>query len=118
MLRLYHAGNYSNISPTYYLGAFHWSDLLMIFGSYRLDVGEVPELEVQTSAVMQDHILAFLKNSSTVTEAVGWPLFEPNDTDRGLILEFGWNDTTVRTITGDYLDGGCWNSSQYFPIHG
>lgn len=90
----------------------------MIFGSYRLDVGPVPDLEVKTSATMQDHILAFLKNASSVSDTVGWPLFDPNGTDHGLIVEFGWNDTTARNITGDYLDGGCWNSSQWFPIHG
>ncbi|KAI7693836.1 hypothetical protein KC353_g18379, partial [Hortaea werneckii] len=31
------AGNFSNISPTPWLGAFHWTDLLMIMGTYPTD---------------------------------------------------------------------------------
>ncbi|CAK38419.1 alpha/beta-hydrolase [Aspergillus phoenicis ATCC 13157] len=115
--RYYWAGNFSNISPVPWLGAFHWTDLLMIFGTYNLDVGEISQLEVDTSATMQDYLLAFLKDSSTVSETVGWPLYLGNETNGGLILEFG-NGTAVRTITGDWLDAGCFNSSIPFRIWG
>lgn len=110
------SGNFSNISPVPYLGAFHWSDLLMIFGTYTTDGGEIPELEVATSQTMQDYILAFIKDSSTVGSTVGWPVFDANATNGGLILEFG-NETTVRNITGDLLEAGCWNSSIPFLIY-
>ncbi|KAJ5982844.1 hypothetical protein N7481_004943 [Penicillium waksmanii] len=43
------AGNFSNISPVPYLGAFHWSDLLMIFGTYMVDEGLISELERKAS---------------------------------------------------------------------
>ncbi|KAJ5278774.1 hypothetical protein N7478_004146 [Penicillium angulare] len=110
------AGNFSNISPVPYLGAFHWSDLLMIFGTYMTDAGEISELEIQTSETMQDYILAFLKDSSRVSSSVGWPVFHASEPNGGLILEFG-NQTTVRNITGDFLEAGCWNSSITFPIY-
>jgi carboxylesterase type B len=110
------AGNFSNISPVDYLGAFHWSDLLMIFGTYDTDVGETPELEAATSQTMQDFILAFLKNPATVNSTVGWPAFDAEAPHGGLILEFG-NLTTVRNITGDFLEAGCWNSSVPFRIY-
>lgn len=110
------AGNFSNISPVPYLGAFHWSDLLMIFGTYMTDKGNISELEVATSETMQDHILAFLKDSSTVSDTVGWPAFDADAPHGGFILEFG-NQTTVKNITGDFLEGGCWNSSIPFPIY-
>ncbi|PWY75007.1 alpha/beta-hydrolase [Aspergillus heteromorphus CBS 117.55] len=109
--------NFTNISPVPWLGAFHWTDLLMIFETYILDVGEISELEVDTSATMQDYFLAFLKNSSTVGETVGWPAFLGNSTDGGTILEFG-NGTTVGNIPGDWLDAGCYNSSIPFRIWG
>jgi len=89
---------------------------MMIFGTYRLDVGDVPQLEVDTSATMQDHILAFLKDPSTVASTVGWPAFDASQASNGTILEFG-NAVAVQTITGDYLDGGCYNASQGFPIN-
>ncbi|KAL4733148.1 Alpha/Beta hydrolase protein [Aspergillus similis] len=110
------AGNFSNISPVPYLGAFHWSDLLMIFGTYMTDAGDISELEIDTSRVMQDFFLAFLKDSSSVSSVVGWPAFNATAPSGGLILEFG-NRTTVRNITGDFLDAGCWDSAVPFPIY-
>ena len=89
----------------------------MIFGTYNLDVGEISQLEVDTSATMQDYLLAFLKDSSTVSETIGWPVYLGNESNGGLILEFG-NETAVRTITGDWLDAGCYNSSIPFRIWG
>ncbi|KAJ5925762.1 hypothetical protein N7454_007272 [Penicillium verhagenii] len=109
------AGNFSNISPVPYLGAFHWSDLLMIFGTYMTDSGDISQLEVMTSETMQDYILAFLKDPSTVGSTVGWPPFNANAPHGGLILEFG-NHTSVKNITGEFLEAGCWNSSIPFPI--
>ncbi|OJJ42157.1 hypothetical protein ASPZODRAFT_77614 [Penicilliopsis zonata CBS 506.65] len=110
------AGNFSNISPVYYLGAFHWSDLLMIFGSYEIDVGEISDLEITTSQTMQDYILAFLKDPSTIGATVGWPAFDSGAANGGLILEFG-NNTAVKNITGYELEAGCWNSSIPFLIY-
>lgn len=110
------AGNFSNISPVSYLGAFHWSDLLMIFGTYETDVGNISALEISTCETMQDYILAFLKDPATVGATVGWPAFDAQAPHGGLILEFG-NLTTVRNITGDLLEAGCWNSSIPFLIY-
>ncbi|GKZ29543.1 hypothetical protein AbraIFM66950_005380 [Aspergillus brasiliensis] len=109
------AGNFSNISPAPYLGAFHSSDLFMIFGTYMTDAGEISDLEVATSRAMQDYFLAFLKDPSTVSSVVGWPAFNASAPSGGLILEFG-NRTTVRNITGDFLEAGCWDSAVPFPI--
>ncbi|KAL4820013.1 carboxylesterase, type B [Aspergillus spinulosporus] len=110
-------GNFSNISPVPWLGAYHWSDLLMIFGTYQDASGLIPQLEADTSKSMQDHILAFMKDSSTVQETVRWPAFDPSSADGGKILEFG-KGTPVKTVTGDWLDAGCYNSSVPFCIWG
>jgi carboxylesterase type B len=110
------AGNFSNISPVPYLGAFHWSDLLMIFGSYVTDAGEISDLEVATSEIMQDYFLAFLKDASTVSHTVGWPAFNASESHGGTIVEFG-NRTTVRNVTGDFIEAGCWDTSIPFQIY-
>lgn len=110
--RYQYAGNFSNISPVPWLGAFHWTDLLMIFGTYPTDRGgngSIPELEVQTSEAMQDFFLAFLKDPTSLP-GMGWPVFDANATDGGTLLEFG-NVTVVGNITGDYIDGHCLNAS-------
>ncbi|KAJ6015803.1 alpha/beta-hydrolase [Penicillium herquei] len=114
--RYYWAGNFTNISPVSWLGAFHWSDLLMIFGTYSKQVGPISQLEVDTSITMQDFILAFLKDPSSVS-GLGWPLSDPNTANGGKILEFG-KGNAVHNITGNYLDAPCRNSSISGRIYG
>jgi hypothetical protein len=80
------------------------------------DAGDISELESMTSEAMQDYILAFLKDSSTVSSTVGWPAFDASAPNGGLVLEFG-NQTAVKNITGNFLEAGCWNSSISFPIY-
>ncbi|PYH46235.1 alpha/beta-hydrolase [Aspergillus saccharolyticus JOP 1030-1] len=104
--RYFWAGNFTNISPTPWLGAYHSSDLLMIFGTYMKQVGEIPDLEVRTSEAMQDHFLAFLKDANSVAETVGWVPFDADAVDGGSILEFG-KGSTVRNVTGNWLDEAC-----------
>ena len=89
----------------------------MIFGTYMLDVGNITQLEVDTSETMQDFFLAYLKDSSTISSTVGWPAFNASAPNGGYILDFG-NGTTVQNVTGNWLDGGCYNSSIPFRIDG
>ncbi|RDW83643.1 uncharacterized protein DSM5745_03969 [Aspergillus mulundensis] len=110
------AGNFSNISPEPWLGAFHWSDLLMIFGTYGKDVGHISELEVDTSIAMQDLFLAFLKDPRAL-ESEGWAAFEPDGANGGLVLEFG-KGPAVRNVTGSWLDAGCYNPSVPMRLSG
>jgi hypothetical protein len=88
----------------------------MIFGTYRTDAGPVSELEIETSETMQDHLLAFIKDPSTVSSNVGWPLFNPNGTNGGIMLEFG-NGVAVQNVTGNHVEAACWNSSAIFPYN-
>ncbi|KAJ5491733.1 hypothetical protein N7539_003300 [Penicillium diatomitis] len=115
--RYFWGGNFTNISPVPWLGAYHFSDLLMIFGTYVKDVGEISQLEIETSETMQDYMLAFIKNPPTVPETVGWPLFDPNSPDGGLIVEFG-KDVPAKNITGRYLDGACYDTTVPFRVNG
>ncbi|KAF3403509.1 Acetylcholinesterase [Penicillium rolfsii] len=110
--RYFWAGN-----PVPWLGAFHYADLLMIFGTYVKNVGEISQLELETANAMQDYLLAFIKDPSTVSQTVGWPLFDPTRPEGGLVIEFG-KDVPARNITGQYLDGGCYNSSIPFRVDG
>lgn len=80
------------------------------------DVGAISQLGIDTLVTMQDHLLAFIKDPATVSSAADWPLFNPNGTDGGLMLEFG-NGVAVKNVTGDYVEGACWNSSAVFPYN-
>lgn len=88
----------------------------MIFGTYMTDAGAISELEVETSRVMQDYLLAFLKDAATIGSVVGWPAFEADALGGGVIVEFG-NRTAVRNVTGDFVEAGCWDSTMPFPIY-
>ena len=88
----------------------------MIFGTYPLDVGEIPQLEVETSQKMQDYILSFTKDPNSLP-SLGWPVFDSADSNGGMILEFG-KDVAVKNITGDYLDAVCYNTSEAARIWG
>ncbi|WKT45387.1 Alpha/Beta hydrolase fold [Fusarium oxysporum f. sp. vasinfectum] len=114
--RYFYVGNYSNISPQPWLGAYHWTDLLMIFGTYVKMVGDIPQDEIDTSAAMQDYFVAFLKEGANVTSSVAWPDFQHQGKNNGSIIEFGARGSPARNITGDYLDASCYNASVPFPI--
>ncbi|KAJ4201358.1 hypothetical protein NW759_015675 [Fusarium solani] len=114
--RYFYVGNYSNISPKPWLGAYHWTDLLMIFGTYVKMVGDTPQAEVETSATMQDYFLAFLKSGADMVYAVDWPTFNSQGKHGGCIVEFGSDGAPARRITGNYLDASCYNCSIVFPI--
>ncbi|RMJ17653.1 hypothetical protein CDV36_002641 [Fusarium kuroshium] len=114
--RYFYVGNYPNISPEPWLGAYHWTDLLMIFGTYVKMVGDIPQAEIETSTAMQDFFLAFLKDGANMKNSVGWPEFRSKGKDGGLILEFGRDGSPTRNITGDYLDASCYNATVPFPI--
>lgn len=89
----------------------------MLFGTYMLDVGEIPQLEIDTSEAMQDFLLSFTKDAAEVSATAGWPRFDANATDGGQILEFG-NGVPVKNVTGDYVDGSCWDASATYPYYG
>lgn len=89
----------------------------MIFGTYMKNVGEISQLEMDTSNAMQDYLLAFIKDPSTVSQTVGWPTFDPTASDGGQVIEFGVH-VPAKNITGRYLDGGCYDPSIPFRVDG
>ncbi|KAK0701943.1 Alpha/Beta hydrolase protein [Lasiosphaeria miniovina] len=82
--RYLYAGNFSNISPAPFLGAYHAAELPMIFGTENNYRGPPTDLELATSHAMQDAWLAF---ASTGVPADGWPRY--TDPVTGLAREYG-----------------------------
>jgi len=56
------AGNFTNLAPVPWLGAYHYSDIYMLFGTYLIAPGEIPDLEVKTSERVQDFLLGFIED--------------------------------------------------------
>ncbi|KAK8023079.1 hypothetical protein PG991_006960 [Apiospora marii] len=70
--RYHWAGDFANLAGSVpWLGAYHYSDLYMVFGSYGIAPGEVPPLEVETSVTMQDYFLDFVTDPGSLADKGG-----------------------------------------------
>ncbi|KAF3763189.1 alpha/beta-hydrolase [Cryphonectria parasitica EP155] len=84
------AGNFSNIDGGVpWLGAYHYSDLYMLFGTWPIAPGEVSQFEVETCQKMQDLLVAFVKDPDNGLSDLGWPTYETSDEDGGTAARFG-----------------------------
>lgn len=76
--RYSYAGNFTNISPRWWLGAYHASELPLLMGTYN-DFRPLPsnssllQLEEETSIAFQDAYLQFSRDPSIESMAsLGW----------------------------------------------
>ncbi|KAL4950663.1 Alpha/Beta hydrolase protein [Aspergillus filifer] len=76
---VYH-GNFTNLSPTPWLGAYHSSELPMIFGTHNQSTLPSPTQpnEVAVSKYIQGALVAFAKDPENGLLDYGWPEFSFN----------------------------------------
>ncbi|KAK2761279.1 hypothetical protein FQN54_001801 [Arachnomyces sp. PD_36] len=116
--RYQYAGNWTNQDPLPWMGAYHSSDLVMLFGTYNDGVKPSTQpLEARTSEAMQDLVLAFMKDPYNGPPAMGWPQFDPTGPNGGTMLMFGADGKAVQKVTGDEVEGACYGKGTYnaFP---
>ncbi|KAF2713950.1 alpha/beta-hydrolase [Pleomassaria siparia CBS 279.74] len=115
--RYQHAGVYPNMSPFEWVGAYHGSDIPMVFGTYGLVGGEATDLQAQVSVAMQDHVLAFAKDPLNGPQKLGWKPMVTTDSNGGQLLRFGADGKAVQYINGLEVDGVCQGLGEYdaFP---
>ncbi|KAK8085010.1 carboxylesterase [Apiospora hydei] len=104
--RYHWAGDFPNLGPVPWLGAYHYSDLYMVFGSYGIAPGEIPPLEVETSEVMQDYFLDFVTDPESLA-GKGWPEYHAGAAEGGRLAQFGAHGKAVEFVTGDSVEGAC-----------
>ncbi|KAH8737306.1 Alpha/Beta hydrolase protein [Ilyonectria robusta] len=103
------AGNFSNLSPLPWMGAFHASDLFMNFGTYELP-GDATEHEAAVSRAMQDHILAFARSPHHGAKSMGWAPYHYGSN----VIRFGGSDGKVtQNVSGYEIDGPCYGNGTY-----
>ncbi|KAJ4413451.1 hypothetical protein N0V82_008525 [Gnomoniopsis sp. IMI 355080] len=70
--RYVYFGNYTNISPRPWMGAYHSSELPMLMGTHPNFRGPSTPAEYATSAAFQDAYAAFARDGAAGLEGVGW----------------------------------------------
>lgn len=100
------AGNFSNIAPVSWLGAYHYSDLYMFFGTYLIAPGEISDLEVQMSEMMQDFFLDFVMDPTSLP-GNGWLEYQVNQTGGGKLAQFGADGDVFQFVDGNAVEGAC-----------
>lgn len=100
------AGNFTNIAPVPWLGAYHYSDLYMFFGTYPIAPGPIPEFEVETANKMQDLLYDFINDPSSLP-ANGWPEYQATDSDGGKLARFGADGKVLQLVNGNEVEGAC-----------
>jgi acetylcholinesterase len=60
--RYYYTGNFSNIAPRPWQGAYHSAELPLIFGTHDIVREESTNVEFAVSHAMQDMWLAFMRD--------------------------------------------------------
>ncbi|KAJ7167006.1 Alpha/Beta hydrolase protein [Mycena filopes] len=96
-------GDFPNISPpANFSGAYHASELPLIFGTAGLFHGPSTPYEDQVSLVLQDLWLNFVRDPQHGLPSVGWESF-----DAGKAVLLGEVDTPMKVISIEDLDGTC-----------
>ncbi|KAB5585532.1 Alpha/Beta hydrolase protein [Coniochaeta sp. 2T2.1] len=102
--RYLYAGNFSNVSPRGWMGAWHGSELPLVFGTHGDYRGESTELERLTSWAMQDAWVEFVATAGERMSIVSWN--DSKTVDGGPLVEFG-NGVPVRVVEAKEMEQRC-----------
>lgn len=104
--RYFYTGNFTNISPRSWMGAYHESELPMLFGTHMNFRGNSTPFEYDLSHVMQDAYVAFVTDPVNGLNEIGWPAYEGLG---GEVLQWGdmSNQTLAHLTTVTSIEEGC-----------
>ncbi|KAJ3281294.1 hypothetical protein HK104_000102 [Borealophlyctis nickersoniae] len=121
--RYFYSGTYPGLDFTYPLsrfGAYHTSEIKLVFGSYNVTspgstMGPVTPEMVQTSDTMMAAWVAFAQNPTSGLESFGWPKYEEGKTT---LVHIGKNNAgTVVFEESELNDQGPLGScADLFPV--
>ncbi|OJJ38084.1 hypothetical protein ASPWEDRAFT_734215 [Aspergillus wentii DTO 134E9] len=104
--RYYYTGNFSNISPWDWMGAYHSSELPLLFGTHDEYRTPSTEFEYQLSYAMEALWLSFASNpqSAPSYQNWSWPEYKA---DVPSMVQFPSGDNIVGIVSGNVIDGNC-----------
>jgi carboxylesterase type B len=115
--RYEYAGNFSNLTPLGWMGAYHASDVPMIFGTYETVGGAgVTEFQREVATAMQDYVLAFMEDPAGGLKKMGWlPYGEVEGSSVGgrNLMRFASGGEVARIVNGGEVDDACILGREY-----
>ncbi|GFG27266.1 acetylcholinesterase [Aspergillus udagawae] len=110
---LYH-GNWSNLSPVPWLGAYHSGEVPIVFGTYNMSPLGIPSTprEVEASQYIQGAWVAFAKDPHNGLRKYGWPNYNPHG---NTLINLALNNSVAPVFTSPKgWDSHC-NESVFVP---
>jgi acetylcholinesterase len=101
--RYLYGGNFSNIAPQPWEGAYHSSELPLIFGTHGIRRGASTPFEIQVSMQMQNYWLMFAQDPLKGLPALGWDAYTP----QGNGVYIGKKDILTQLIAQRTLEMPC-----------
>jgi acetylcholinesterase len=104
--RFQYRGNFTDVSPEFWMGGYHSSELPMIFGTEGDFRGPATQFEVATSEKMQDLWLVFANDPQEGLSKNGWATYA-----EGFLAAFGGAnelglDETIQLVPVNEIDDG------------
>ncbi|KAF9876665.1 carboxylesterase [Colletotrichum karsti] len=100
-----YAGNFTNISPLPWLGAYHTAELPLVFGTHEVD-GPSTEFERRVSERMQDLYLQFVLDPKDGLKRAGWPA-STTPLEKSAIVELGGDGKVQQVINAGAMRDEC-----------
>ncbi|CAF3468566.1 hypothetical protein FGSG_03583 [Fusarium graminearum PH-1] len=100
-----YAGNFTNISPLPWLGAYHTAELPLVFGTYETE-GPSTKFERRMSERMQDLYLEFASDPSHGLEKSGWPRAE-SQPERSKLVKLAADNKVEQVFSAKKLVDEC-----------
>ncbi|EOD49267.1 putative chlorogenic acid esterase precursor protein [Neofusicoccum parvum UCRNP2] len=94
--RYFYAGNFSNVSPRPWNGAYHSSELPLLFGTHGDFRGASTAFEVEVSHALQDAWVAFARDPKKGLDGVEWPKYKGKN-GGGEVRQFAVGEVVVQT---------------------
>ncbi|KAH8902371.1 alpha/beta-hydrolase [Coniochaeta sp. PMI_546] len=110
--RYQYAGNFSNLTPLPWLGAYHAADIPLLMGSYERP-GPATGFEKQVAETMQDYLLAFVEDPEDGLRKKGWAPHTERVSVGGNMIRFAVADKVAINASASEVDFACVSGAPY-----
>lgn len=110
--RYQYAGNFTNLTPLPWLGAYHASDIPMLMGTYELP-GPATAFETSVAETMQDYLLAFIEDPENGLREKGWAPHTQRVSQGGEMMRFALGDKVAVNASASVVDFACISGAPY-----